>query len=123
MGIHRSRLESWSKWFEAHHLGPVGAVPTLAFEQFTMVLQAVIAGLGVAVAPSFLVQPELASGELVSLFEPIIEKDRGDFFAYSIEKKDFAPVVAFGEWILKEAAAAKEKRHRHCAGRGTIVSA
>jgi hypothetical protein len=26
-------------------------------------------------------EPELASGELVSLFEPIIEKDQGDFFA------------------------------------------
>jgi LysR family glycine cleavage system transcriptional activator len=111
--VHRSRPESWSKWFESHGLGAVGALPTLAFEQFTMVFQAAIAGLGVAVAPSFLVQPELASGELVSLFEPIVEKDQGDFFAYPVEKKDFAPVVAFRDWILKEAAAAKQKRHRH----------
>ncbi|HWE75197.1 MAG TPA: LysR substrate-binding domain-containing protein [Stellaceae bacterium] len=111
--IHRSRPESWSKWFEAHGLGAVGARPTLAFEQFTMVFQAAIAGLGVAVAPSFLVQPELASGELVALFEPIIEKDQGDFFAYPVEKKDFAPVAAFRDWILKEAAVPKEKRGRH----------
>src|SRR6202012_2813401 len=32
--IHRSRPESWSKWFEAHQLGAVGASPTLDFEPF-----------------------------------------------------------------------------------------
>jgi LysR family glycine cleavage system transcriptional activator len=110
--VHRSRPESWSKWFQAHGLGAVGARPSLAFEQFTMVFQAAIAGLGVAVALSFLVRQELASGELLRLFEPIVEKDQGDFFAYPVEKKDFAPVVAFRDWILKEAAV-KEKRGRH----------
>jgi LysR family glycine cleavage system transcriptional activator len=106
--IHRSRPASWSKWFEAHDLGAIGALPSLAFEQFTMVFQAAIAGLGVAVAPRFLVQPELASGELVSLFKPIVEKDQGDFFAYPIEKKDFAPVAVFRDWILREAVSASD---------------
>jgi LysR family glycine cleavage system transcriptional activator len=108
--IHRSRPESWSKWFEAHDLGAVGASPSLAFEQFTMVFQAAVAGLGVAIAPSFLVRQELSSGELVGLFEPIIEKDQGDFFAYPVEKKDFAPVAVFRDWILREAAIASETR-------------
>jgi len=108
--IHRSRPESWSKWFDAHRLGAVTALPSLAFEQFTMVFQAAIAGLGVAIAPSFLVRPELASGELARLFEPIVEKDQGDFFVYPLEKKDFAPVAVFRDWILREAAIASETR-------------
>jgi LysR family transcriptional regulator, glycine cleavage system transcriptional activator len=104
--IHRSRPETWAKWFAAHRLGAIGALPSLAFEQFTMVFQAAVAGLGVAIAPRFLVRQELASGELVPLFQPIVETDRGDFFAYPIEKKDFAPVAVFRDWILREAAAA-----------------
>lgn len=105
--IHRSRPDIWSKWFEAFGLGAVGALPTLAFEQFTMVFQAAIAGLGLAIAPRFLVRPELTAGELVALFSPFVEKDYGDFFAYPEEKKDFAPVAAFRGWILQEAAASQ----------------
>ena len=69
-----------------------------------MVFQAAIAGLGVAIAPSFLARPELAAGDLVGLFAPIVQEGQGDFFAYPIEKKDFAPVAAFRDWILEEAA-------------------
>lgn len=103
--IHRSRPETWATWFNAYGLGPIGALPSLAFEQFTMVFQAAIAGLGVAIAPSFLVGPELATGELANLFAPIVEKDQADFFAYPAAKKDYAPIVAFRDWILQEAAA------------------
>jgi LysR family transcriptional regulator, glycine cleavage system transcriptional activator len=102
--IHRSRPDAWSEWFAAHGLDGIGAQPSLAFEQFTMVFQAAIAGLGVAIAPRFLARPELAAGELISLFEPIVQQGQGDFFAYPAEKKDFAPIVAFRDWILEEAA-------------------
>jgi len=102
--IHRSRPDAWSEWFAAHWLDGIGAQPSLAFGQFTMVLQAAIAGLGVAIAPSFLARPELAAGELIGLFEPIVQTGQGDFFAYPVEKKDFAPIVAFRDWILEEAA-------------------
>lgn len=102
--IHRSRPDAWSEWFAAHGLDGIGAQQSLAFEQFTMVFQAAIAGLGVALAPTFLARPELASGELVTLFAPIVQKGQGDFFAYPAEKKDLAPIVAFRDWILTEAA-------------------
>jgi hypothetical protein len=44
-----------------------------------------------------------------ALFAPIVEKDQGDFFAYPLEKKDFAPVAVFRNWILREAAATGPK--------------
>ena len=103
--VHRSRPEAWSEWFAAHGLEAIGTQPSLAFEQFTMVFQAAIAGLGVAIAPTHLARPELTAGELITLFKPIVPKGSGDFFAYPVEKKDFAPVAAFREWILAEAAA------------------
>jgi len=107
--VHRSRPDTWAKWFERYELGAIGSLPSLAFEQFTMVFQAAVAGLGVAIAPSFLMQPELASGELVTLFAPIIEEDQGDFLAYPVEKAHFPPVIAFRNWILNETTMAQEK--------------
>jgi len=105
--VHRSRPDAWDEWFKAHTLEGVGAQSTLAFEQFTMVFQAAIARLGVAIAPTFLVRPELDAGELVPLFRPIVQKNHGDFLAYPVEKKDFAPVAAFRDWILAEARTLK----------------
>lgn len=107
--IHRSRPDAWSEWFAAHGLDGIGAQRSLAFEQFTMVFQAAIAGLGVAIAPTFLAQPELASGELVTLFAPIVQKNQGDFFAYPVERKDYPPLVAFRDWILEEAQTRQAK--------------
>jgi LysR family transcriptional regulator, glycine cleavage system transcriptional activator len=105
--VHRSRPDAWDEWFDVHELGAVGAQPTLAFEQFTMVFQAAIANLGVAIAPTFLVRPELVAGELVPLFGAIVQRNHGDFLAYPVEKKDFAPVAAFRDWILAEASTMK----------------
>lgn len=110
--IHRSRPDAWSEWFAAHQLDGIGAQRNLAFEQFTLVFQAAIAGLGVAIAPRFLAQPELASGELVSLFAPITQKNQGDFFAYPAERKDYPPLAAFRDWILEEAMAQQGKASR-----------
>ncbi len=101
--VHRSRPDAWSQWFTAHGLGGADSQATLAFEQFTMVFQAAVASLGVAVAPSFLVRPEIAAGDLVPLFAPVRQEHHGDFLAYPVEKKDFAPVAAFRDWILAEA--------------------
>lgn len=108
--VHRSRPNAWAEWFAAQGLDGDYAQSTLEFEQFTMVFQAAIASLGVAVAPTFLVRPELTSGELVPLFAPIVQEDYGDFLAYPAEKKDYAPVAAFREWILEEAGD-EETRH------------
>jgi LysR family glycine cleavage system transcriptional activator len=102
--VHRSRPDAWDEWFNAHQLDGVGARSTLAFEQFTMVFQAAIASLGIAIAPTFLVHPELAAGDLVPLFDPIVQRNHGDFLAYPVDKKDAAPVAAFRDWIVAEAA-------------------
>jgi LysR family glycine cleavage system transcriptional activator len=98
--VHRSRPDTWSHWFAMHGLGTIGAQPSIAFEQFTMVFQAAIAGLGFAIAPEFLARPELVAGELVTLFDPIVQKGQGDFFAYPSRRRisHRSPPSATGSW-------------------------
>jgi LysR family transcriptional regulator, glycine cleavage system transcriptional activator len=110
--IHRSQPDAWAEWFTANRLGRIGAQAALEFEQFTMLFQAAIAKLGVAIAPTFLAHSELSAGDLIPLFEPILQGNHGDFLAYPVEKKDFAPVAAFRDWILAEAGAKEAPRPR-----------
>jgi LysR family glycine cleavage system transcriptional activator len=64
--IHTStRSELWQKWSDFHRLPePRLSAPGLAFQDFYISIAAAVAGRGVALVPSFLVQDELASGDL-----------------------------------------------------------
>jgi len=79
---------------------------TLSFEQFTMLLPAAVAGLGVALTPALLVESELATKSLVCLFKPSVLTRPGQFhyLVYPTEKQDYPPVAAFREWLLMEVA-------------------
>lgn len=66
-----SRPNAWSDWFEHHGLDHHIMRPGPSFEVTSHLIQAVAAGIGIALVPSVLVRDELARGELVSLFAPM----------------------------------------------------
>jgi DNA-binding transcriptional LysR family regulator len=98
-----SRPGAWSHWFAS--LG-IDTAPSQAmrFEQFSSVAQAAIAGLGVALMPLFLIDSELASGQLVEAFPHEVTSPSAYYAVAPISKRDFRPVVAFREWLLEEVA-------------------
>jgi len=98
-----SRPGAWSHWFAS--LG-IDTAPSQAmrFEQFSSVAQAAIAGLGVALMPLFLIDSELASGQLVEAFPHEVRSPSAYYAVAPISKRDFRPVVAFREWLLEEVA-------------------
>ena len=57
----------WADWFEQEGVPAPQALRGPRFEQFAMIAQAAISGLGVALLPRFLMEEELASGALVEL--------------------------------------------------------
>jgi DNA-binding transcriptional LysR family regulator len=62
----RSRPQAWPEWAQANGLAP-GALPVANdFEHLLYLLEAAVAGLGVAIAPQPLVADDLASGRLVA---------------------------------------------------------
>ena len=98
-----SRKEAWSEWFDDNGVKGAGIVNTATFEQFLMLAQAAVAGTGAALIPSFLIEPELASGLLVSPLE-MPTRSRGAYFLVypkrHLEQQSFA---LFREWIIGEA--------------------
>jgi LysR family glycine cleavage system transcriptional activator len=100
--VQATRPEAWNNWFE--HVGTAAVEPPsmLVFEQFAMVLQAAVAELGVALVPKILVRQEVASGELVELFDHPFIDSKAYYLAYPRERANYPPLVAFRDWLLSQ---------------------
>ena len=64
-----SRPTSWSDWFEQQGFDQDIKRPATSYDQFSTIHQAVLAGLGVALMPNYLVEEDLARGILICPYE------------------------------------------------------
>ena len=96
-----SRLGSWNEWFAAMNVDGVDGRRGPRFEHHLMVIQAAIAGLGIALLPSFLVQKELASESLVTPFPGQVVKTRKAYWlAYPERSLELPALRAFRDWLV-----------------------
>ncbi|MFJ1299391.1 LysR family transcriptional regulator [Pseudomonadota bacterium AL_CKDN230030165-1A_HGKHYDSX7] len=92
----RSYAAAWERWAQARGL-PARAWQTRSFDQMAHMIQAAVAGLGVAVAPATLVQAELADGRLVAPVGFVAAGDNNMLWA-ARERADDAAVRALARW-------------------------
>ena len=95
-----TRPDAWSDWFESDGLQAPKDQGSL-FEQISIIAQAAVAGLGVALLPKFLIRSELDRGELVMILDKPLQSDFGYHLITPVNKLNYAPTIAFREWILK----------------------
>lgn len=100
-----TRPAQWAEWFEQSGGGTAKALRGPRFEQFAMIAQAAVSGMGVALLPRFLVEAEIASGALVELFPQALTSSDAYYLVYP-ESRAQAPLVrAFRDWILGQCVA------------------
>ena len=98
-----TRPRGWQAWFGAQG-GGGGAVSGMVMDQFSMMIQAAISGLGVALLPSYLAHPEIAEGRLLPILEPAVPGDGAYWLAWP-ERGDGNPALArFRQWIAATVA-------------------
>lgn len=61
-----SRPQAWPQWAQAQHLTKTNLRYAQGFEHLYYLLEAAVAGLGVAIAPEHLVRSDLANGRLIA---------------------------------------------------------
>ncbi|MEJ2897007.1 transcriptional regulator GcvA [Bordetella avium] len=98
-----SRPDAWERWFQAHGFTRQRAGGMLV-DQFAIAAQAAIAGLGVALLPRFLIEEELARGELVEAVDAPIESAERYYLAWPPGRSNHPPLQAFRQWIKTQAA-------------------
>ena len=105
--------EQWTWWFEAAGLSaPIQPANEVSFESSVMAIQAVLDGVGVAVAQLPYVSDALAAGRLVTPFPITAQKYEGWYLAYRpIREKDSA-LGAFRNWLHGEAELQRQAHKR-----------
>lgn len=99
-----SRPDAWEQWFQAQGVG-APKVHGMLVDQFAMAAQAAMAGLGVALLPRFLIEGELARGELVLAWNAPMQSTESYYLAWPSARRDYPPLQAFRGWIREQAGA------------------
>ena len=103
--LHDELREDWRHWLLAAGVEGLDISRGPTFGDYSLLLQAAVAGLGVAVAYSALVADDLATGRLVKPFD-IMVADAVGFHVVSPEATADRPKVrAFRDWLFAEVAA------------------
>lgn len=97
-----TRPKLWADWFEMQEVGIANAYAGARFDQFSMIVAAVIAGLGCALLPAYLVEEELRSGRLVRLFDRPMTSENA-YYLVRPEGKTHPAADLFQDWLLAEA--------------------
>lgn len=91
-------VPDWGTWFEAAGIEDIDPKRGPALTPSDMVIDAAVAGQGVALGRSVLVEADLADGRLVKPFGPTIPSDYAYYLICPDTKADLPKVVAFREW-------------------------
>ena len=98
-----TRFHAWDRWFSVHD-EPAKTAQGMVFDQFATAAQAAIAGLGVALLPTFLIRDELASRKLVRAINLPMESPERYYLVWPSERTKYPPLAAFREWLVAETA-------------------
>jgi LysR family glycine cleavage system transcriptional activator len=98
-----TRPAAFDEWLHAKGITGVDGRRGPRFEHHQMVLQAAIAGLGVAVLPTFVCEGELADGRVVEAFaDTRWRTGKGYWLVYPDKRATLPALVAFRTWLLEQ---------------------
>ena len=100
--LHDDSSDGWRRWLRAAGAPGVEAERGHLFNDGHLMLEAAVAGLGVALARRVLVERELREGRLVRLFDLALPADPAYYLVTSEQSAQLPRVQAFRAWLLEE---------------------
>lgn len=94
-----TRPKMWAQWCEANGLDVTSAYQGNRFDQFSMVIEAAAAGLGVALVPRYLIEQELQQDRLRILFDRPMRTENNYYLVVPEGKLENPVSRAFRTWI------------------------
>lgn len=95
-----SRPDAWRQWYQAQGLEFLPAMSAgPRYDLFTMTLESVRAGLGVALLPRFLLTDDLEAGRIVMPVPGVLQVDRAYYFGYPDDHAPSDALLSFEAWL------------------------
>ena len=101
--FHTNYPDNWDCWFEGVGCAHPPLTPAADFELVALLVQAVIAGLGVAVVQRCLVEKDLAAGRIAIAVPQPVTIDRGYYLCQPAGRAAPAALQDFRQWLLAQA--------------------
>lgn len=98
--IMSTRPTAWAEWYAAHGKEDAATRGGTQFENFTMMIEAVRSGLGVAVLPLMYVADDLATGRLIAPFGTPVQSSKAYYLVYKDAAEGLRKVRVFRDWLL-----------------------
>lgn len=106
--FHTNYPDNWRHWFAQAGVEAPPLAPAAQFDQVAMLVQGVIAGLGVAVVQRCLIEDDLANGRVAVAIDRPVDTARGYWLCCRRGERERAPLAALRTWLLASATAARD---------------
>ncbi len=93
----------WHAWFESFGLQVEHDMTGPRYELFSMLTQAAMHGMGIALIPRFLIEYELQSGQLMIAADHYFVNNKSYYLVYPEKKAESAVLQHFRDWLANEA--------------------
>ena len=103
-----TRPYAWRDWFTSRAQVVEGDMAGPRYELYSMLAEAAVHGLGLALIPRFLIEDELRRGILVQVARHEYLSDRSYYLIYPERKSENAALAAFRTWLEAEARQYRE---------------
>jgi len=99
-----TRPYAWRQWFASLGLQVARDMTGPRFELFSMLSQAALNEMGIALIPPMMIEEELASGRLIVPFAHPYQDERAYYLIYPEHQADSPGFRTFAEWLGGEAS-------------------
>lgn len=99
-----TRPKLWSEWFQANGIEGVSAFHGSRFDQFNMIIEAALAGMGFALLPRYLIEEELKSGSLSIVASSPLTTENSYYVVLPEGRRDNVLAAVFQNWLLEQVA-------------------
>lgn len=97
-----TRPRLWAQWFEANGIAAENTFRGNRFDQFSMIIGAVLAGMGVALLPSYLIEDDIRTGALVPVFDLPMATEFGYYIVQPEDRQHNLVANSFRDWLLAQ---------------------
>ena len=107
--FHANYPNTWANWLAWLGCPTQGLVAAARFEQVSQLLEAAVAGMGIALVQRCLADQYLAAGKLVIAYPQCVSNDRGYFLCYPQALRRSPALVAFRGWVMAQGQAYEQQ--------------
>jgi LysR family glycine cleavage system transcriptional activator len=110
----------WAEWMADVGIAPDGLLHGHAYQNFAMVAQAAVAGLGIALLPHYLVEDDIAARRLEIVAAEFVGMTTSYYLILPETRASASAVQAFAKWLTAAARSFNSRGARRAASKKPV---